>query len=124
MEKKSNGKNLNNTENSEIKQKKRGRGAPPEFLFKKGQSGNPEGRPAGSFSLLTLLKQKLQEIPEEYKEDKKTYADLIVERMLADSIKKGDQQQIKLIWNYIEGMPTQKIAGADGHPLQIIIKRA
>ena len=29
--------------------------------------------------------------------------------MLKESIEKGDIQQIKLIWNYIEGMPKQPI---------------
>ena len=95
-----------NSETTELKQKKR-RGAPPEFLFKKGQSGNPKGRPEGTFSLLTLLKQELQKVPEG--QDKKTYADLIVKRMLKQAIEKGDQQQIKLIWNYIEGMPRQDL---------------
>jgi len=47
MEKKLSGK----TDKTENKQKKRG--APPEFLFKKGQSGNPDGRPVGALSFST-----------------------------------------------------------------------
>lgn len=73
--------------------------------FIEGVSGNPDGRPA--FSLLSILKAELQRCPEG--QDKKTYADLIIKRMLADAIKKGDDAKIKLIWNYIEGMPPQDI---------------
>ena len=47
--------------------------------FPKGVSGNPDGRPPGTFSLLTLLKQELQKVPEG--QDKKTYADLIIKRI-------------------------------------------
>ncbi len=79
------------------------------LVFKKGYSGNPDGKPEGAFSLLSILRAELQKVPEEYKKDKKTYADLIIKRMLADAIKKGDDQKIKLIWNYIEGMPKQNI---------------
>lgn len=73
---------------------------------------NREGRPEGTFSLLTLLKQELQKVSEG--QDKKTYADLIVKRMLKQAIEKGDQQQIKLIWNYLEGLPRQPVDVTSG----------
>lgn len=88
--------------------------------FPKGVSGNPAGKPEGTFSLITLLKQELQKCPEG--QDKKTYADLIVKRMLKEAIEKGDQQQIRLIWNYIEGMPRQNLDITSANkPLQVII---
>lgn len=37
------------------------------WLFKKGQSGNPEGRPKGTFSLKTYAKKYLQEMTDEEK---------------------------------------------------------
>lgn len=74
--------------------------------WKKGESGNPAGKPKGAFSLINLLKHKIQECPEG--QDKKTYADLIIQRMMKESIEKGDIQHIKTIWAYIEGMPKQK----------------
>jgi len=88
-------------------------------VFKKGFSGNPAGKPEGSFSLLSILKAEIQKCPKG--QNKKTYADLIVKRMLKESIEKGDYAQIKLIWNYIEGMPTQPITGT-GKNGEIILK--
>lgn len=75
--------------------------------FKPNNNANPAGRPKDSFSILTILKRKLQECPEG--EDKKTYAESIVEKMLEDAIVKGDTQMRKLILNYLEGMPKQSI---------------
>ena len=58
------------------------------------------------------MRAELQKCPEG--QDKKTYADLIVKRMLKEAIEKGDYAQIKLIWNYIEGMPSQKVDVTSG----------
>lgn len=49
------------TENTEMKQKKR-RGAPPEYLFKPGQSGNPAGRPKGAKNFTTLFEKAVKEV--------------------------------------------------------------
>lgn len=77
--------------------------------FKKGKDSrrNTTGKNKGSFSLLRLLKNKIQECPKG--QDKMTYADLMVKKMLKESIEKGDIQHIKTIWAYIEGMPKQNI---------------
>ena len=74
--------------------------------FKKGQSGNPNGRPKGTFSLITILKKKLQELKEG---SDRTYAELLVERIVKDAIADGDDSQIKNILQYIEGMPKQTV---------------
>src|SRR3990167_9140777 len=74
--------------------------------WKKGQSGNLKGRPKDSFSLLTILKRELQRIPPELKgKERKIYADILVKKQLHKAIIEGDEQSIKLIWNYVEGMP-------------------
>jgi len=52
---------IENSENAEIKQKKR-RGAPPEYLFKPGQSGNPAGRPKGTKNFTTLFEKAVKEV--------------------------------------------------------------
>jgi hypothetical protein len=77
-------------------------------LFKKGQSGNPNGRPKGTFSLTEMIRNKLQECPPEYK-DKKTYAEILITTMLHKGIIEKDHASQKLIMNYVDGMPKQSI---------------
>ena len=83
-------------------QKKRVIGKP----FEKGQSGNPAGRPPGSISITTEIKKKLQEIPDG---QKKTYLELLINRILKLGVVDGNEQMIKAIWNYIDGLPNQKL---------------
>lgn len=95
-----------NKENSDNTEKKQKRGAPKKYLFKKGQSGNPKGRPKGSISLLSILKKQLRKrtIDKKYRN-----AYLLVQKTLDKAIVDGDNAQIKLIWDYLEGMPKQNI---------------
>ena len=91
--------------------------------FKKGQSGNPKGKPKGTFSLLTILKKQLQEIPPEYKgKERKQYAELLVKKQLHKAIVEGDDASIRLILNYIQGMPAQNVnlGNQDGKGLKIV----
>ena len=83
------------------KQEKRG---DIETRFKKGQSGNPKGRPAGSISITTEIKKRLQEMPDG---QKKTYLELLINRILKLGVVDGNEQMIKVIWNYVDGMPNQ-----------------
>lgn len=76
--------------------------------FKKGQSGNPNGRPPGSISITKAIKEELAKIPEG---SKKTHLELLVKRVMERSIKQGDIQMLKTVWNYIDGMPVQKMSG-------------
>ena len=84
------------------KQQKRIIGKP----FEKGRSGNPAGRPPGSISITTEIKKKLQEIPDG---QKKTYLELLINRILKLGVVDGNEQMIKAIWNYIDGLPAQKL---------------
>jgi len=78
--------------------------------FIKGIAPNPKGRPKGSgLSITSLVKKELEKCPEG--EDKKTYADLIVKRILSKAIKDGDTRMIEKIWAYMDGMPKQKFEG-------------
>lgn len=71
-----------------------------------GHTANPNGRPPGSISITDLMKAELQKVaPGTTNKDKKTFMVLLLERMLDKAINKGDQQMMKLIWNYIDGLP-------------------
>lgn len=82
-----------------------------EGKFVKGFSGNPSmigvGRPKGSgLSITTAVKAKLDEVP---KGEKKTYLALLIDKIFTQAIKEGNEQMIKQIWNYIDGLPQQGI---------------
>ncbi len=79
--------------------------------FKPGDEwkGNPNGRPKGSGLLLTpLIKAKLEEIPEGQKE---TYKELFVKRVFKKAIIDGDDKSLRMIINYVDGLPKQTIEG-------------
>jgi len=73
--------------------------------FKKGQSGNPNGRPKGAgISITTEIKKKLEEVPDGRKA---TYLQLLINRILKGAIQDGDNRIIELIWKYCDGSPEQ-----------------
>jgi hypothetical protein len=76
----------------------------PENRFKPGESGNPNGRPKGSISLVGILREKLAECPEGT--DKKTYAQLLIQRALNIALQGGDVSMIRDIFDRIDGKPT------------------
>ncbi len=79
----------------------------PAHLFKKGQSGNPNGRPKGSGLCLTsLLKEYLEKKPEGQKEE---YKHLFVKKLLKKALVDNDIKALKLIINYVDGLPKQAI---------------
>lgn len=72
--------------------------------FKPGISGNPDGPP--KFSLISILKEQLQTVPDGEKE---TYAVYLIKEVLKKAIQEGDHASQRMIMNYIEGMPKQSI---------------
>jgi len=78
----------------------------PDGTFKKGVSGNPDGKPKGSFSLISILKEELAKVPDGQKH---SAAYLLIQRILKAAIQDGNDQQIKNILQYVEGMPKQTI---------------
>lgn len=75
--------------------------------FKPGVSGNPGGRPVGSFSIVTILKQRMEEIPiGQVKTWKEQVADKIIERAIVH----GDANMLKLLTAYMDGAPKQTVA--------------
>ena len=73
--------------------------------FTEGYKGGP-GRPGGSVSITTKIKQILKEIPEG---EKITRLDALTKRIFLMAMQEKNEQMIKLIWNYVDGMPKEKI---------------
>jgi len=88
----------NNTSDLTGKQQKK------DTRFKKGVSGNPNGRPVGSVSVVGEIKKKLLECPPD---QTKTYLDLLVARYFKQTIQEGDAQLIRDLINRVDGMPKQ-----------------
>ncbi len=78
----------------------------PDGRFGPGNIANPNGRPKGTFSLISLLRSELQKVPAG---QQRTHAEMLIQRILKSAISDGNDQQIKNILQYIEGMPKQSI---------------
>lgn len=74
--------------------------------FKKGQSGNPNGRPVGSVSIVEGIRKKLLEIEPA---NKKTYLELFLSKLFLKAIHDGNEQLMKDMINRIDGMPKQNV---------------
>lgn len=71
--------------------------------FKKGQSGNPNGRPAREWTVQSLIEEAMEEHDETGVPAKK-----IIIKKLMQLAKRGDMIATKEIFNRIDGMPQQK----------------
>lgn len=67
-----------------------------------------KGQPRVTFSLKRLVREKLEEIEPK---NKKTFAELLINQVIKKAIVDGDDASIKLIFNYLEGMPKQTLEG-------------
>lgn len=88
-----------NPENSgEIQEKRDDMGR-----FLPGISGNPAGKPLGTISMASILKRELVKIiPSMNPDEKITYGEAVVRKMLQKAIVDGDFQFIKEIFNRVE----------------------
>lgn len=86
-----------NTGHLQEKRDERGR-------FQKGVSGNPKGKPIGSVSIVAKLKNELQKVPVGQKSSR---LEELVSKILKKAIEEGNENMIKLVVNYIDGMPKQ-----------------
>lgn len=85
-------------------------------LFVEGNPGGP-GRPAGSRSFTTKVKEALEKIADgkDY-----TYEEAFIKSILKKAIVDGDASTQRLIWNYLDGMPAQKTdITSDGKPIPL-----
>lgn len=88
---------------------------PVSTSYKKGQSGNLNGRPPKGYSITEMFRAMLSSKPEV----KEALQNAILKKAL-----QGDSPAQKLIWNYMDGMPKQGIemTGVDGQPIEQSIK--
>jgi hypothetical protein len=73
--------------------------------FRPGNPGGP-GKKPGTISLVELLKKKLLEVEPT---QKRTYASLFIEEVLAKALKKKDVVMMRDILNRVDGLPKQTI---------------
>jgi hypothetical protein len=75
------------------------------WLFKKGQSGNPAGRPKESISIKDKIRQMLRDNPDEFEELCKYYM--------------KDKRMRDLLWRMLEGQPPQSTdITSGGQPIE------
>lgn len=76
--------------------------------FKRGQSGNPHGRPKKEQAISEFLRDFLnKKVTNERTGEKITRKELFVRRIF-DSAMRGDTSAARLIWNYVDGPPKEQ----------------
>jgi len=96
---------------------------PKDKQFKKGQSGNPSGRPVGALSFTSKVRAALEKIAMTKDGEDVSYEQLLVKRVLNKAIEQGDSRMIELVWGYLDGKPAQQV-GFDEQTLQLIFDNA
>lgn len=102
-----------------------------EFAWKKGQSGNPNGRPKGSTSITAeickILEKKIVQTFPEFAKDpklaKKKAKEIIAEKMMLDALKGNTMMQMH-IHNQVDGKAAQNVnlGGQEDNPIKIEIE--
>lgn len=80
------------------------------YVWQPGVSGNPDGRPEGSVSIVEGFRRKLQEFaPSKDNEEKRTYLELLIETYFKKALNEGDVRIIRDLIDRIDGKPTETI---------------
>jgi hypothetical protein len=98
--------------------------------FKKGQSGNPKGKPVGTVSFKNSIKKFGAMVfkginPETNQEEEMTLVDVITSKQYQKALR-GDSKSFELLKNHIESLPKQGIdlSNTDGTlSKEIVFKR-
>lgn len=89
-------------------------------LLPGGPSLNPAGRPKGSFSLVEMIRKKLEEV-DDTDTNKRTYAEILIAKIVEQGAKSTDTTTQKLIMNYLEGLPKATLnIGGDKDSLEAL----
>ena len=75
--------------------------------WKPGESGNLKGRPKGSISITTVMKRLLQKIVKTQDGTSKQRVETLASNILGMALNERNEAMIKLVWNYIDGLPKQ-----------------
>lgn len=107
----------------ETQTEKTGRPLPPvDKRWKKGESGNPRGRPKKQDNLTSLLREEIDKMCPADRE-KRTWKELIVRATLQLAMK-GNATALKEVWERLDGKTLQsgklQLGGADGK--EVLIK--
>lgn len=81
--------------------------------FAPGNIANPNGRPKG-LTLTSEIKKQLEENP--------NIRQALIQKMIAEALK-GDPVFMKLILNYVDGMPTQKLQHEGNIDITALVKK-
>ena len=76
------------------------------------KEGNP-GKPKGARSFTTKVREALLKVSE----DNATTEEQQLIKTIIQVARSGDSAMIRLIWNYLDGMPLQKLGGDEENPL-------
>lgn len=85
--------------------------------FKKGQSGNPSGRPKREWNWTDELIKAANELETK---TGKPFRELVAKRIIVDAAS-GNTQAAREVFNRIDGMPKQEIAQDVSGAIEIII---
>ncbi len=86
----------------------------PIHRFKKGESGNPKGRPKGALSFTTKVRAALMTVATTKDGKKISLEKALIDKIMQKAIQEGNEQMIRLMWNYLDGMPAQSVDHTTG----------
>ena len=84
--------------------------------WKKGQSGNPNGRPKKGYSITEWFREMLDSKPD--------VKDAIGKSIMKKALE-GDTAAQKMVWQYMDGMPSQnlELTGKNGEDIKFVVTR-
>jgi hypothetical protein len=84
------------------------------YTFQPGKSGNPAGRPKGSKNIATQMRELMAGKTYTLKDEvtgqtiRIDAMTALLEKALENAIQKGDRESIRMIWEFLDGKPTQQ----------------